>query len=79
MKWSTLFLQAVCALIAIAMVHIDDRLASGITMAVFATGIAISVLLILAHDRPFTGAISVSPDPILQVIPQAGPARPETN
>jgi len=78
-KWSTLFLQAVCALIAIAMVHIDDRLASGITMAVFATGIAISVLLILAHDRPFTGAISVSPDPILQVIPQAGPARPEAN
>jgi hypothetical protein len=78
-KWSTLFLQAVCALIAIAMVHSDDRLASGIVLAVFATGIAISVLLILAHDRPFIGAISISPDPILQVMPQAGSAQPGAN
>ena len=70
-KWSCLFVQAVCALLAIAMVHSDDELASTITMAIFATGVAASILLILSHDRPFMGEISVKPDPLLQVIPEA--------
>jgi hypothetical protein len=30
------------------------------------------VLLILAHDRPFTGEISFTPEPLLQVMPEAG-------
>ena len=70
-KWSCLFVQAVCALLAIAMVHSDNRLASTITMAIFATGVAASILLILSHDRPFMGEISVKPDPLLQVMPEA--------
>jgi hypothetical protein len=37
-KWSCLFVQAVCALLAIAMVHSDNRLASVITIGIFATG-----------------------------------------
>ena len=41
-KWSCLFVQAVCALLAIAMVHSDNRLASTITMGIFATGLAAS-------------------------------------
>ena len=56
--------------IAIAMVHSDNRLASGIAMGIFATGVAASMLLILAHDRPFTGEISIKPDPLLQVMPE---------
>ena len=70
-KWSCLFVQAVCALLAIAMVHSDNRLASTITLGVFATGVAASILLILSHDRPFMGEISVRPDPLLQVMPKA--------
>ena len=54
-KWSCLFVQAVCALLASAMVHSDNKLASTITMAIFATGVAASILLILSHDRPFHG------------------------
>src|SRR5206468_6076780 len=69
-KWSCLFLQAACALLAIAMVHSDNRLASAITMGLFATGVAASVLLIASHDRPFTGEISVGPTPLLQVMPE---------
>src|SRR5438034_2069069 len=41
-------------MVAIAMVHSDNRLASIIAMGIFATGVAASMLLILAHDRPFT-------------------------
>jgi hypothetical protein len=72
-KWSTLYLQAICALVAIAMVHSDNRLASVIAMGVFAAGVAASVLLIAAHDRPFTGQLSVRPDALLQVMPEAEP------
>jgi hypothetical protein len=39
-------------------------------MGLFASGVAVSVFLILAHDRPFTGEISVGPDPLLQVLPE---------
>jgi hypothetical protein len=71
-KWSCLTTQAVCILLAIAMVHIDNRRGSAIAMGIFATGIAVSVLLIAAHDRPFTGEVSVGPDPLLQLLPKDG-------
>jgi hypothetical protein len=41
-----------------------------IYVVLFATGVATAALLIAAHDRPFIGEISVSPDPLLQVMPQ---------
>jgi uncharacterized MnhB-related membrane protein len=70
LKWACLFIQAVCALVAIALVQSDNRLASIIAMGIFATGVAASTLLILAHDRPFTGQLSIKPDPLLQVMPE---------
>jgi hypothetical protein len=70
-KWSTLLLQALCALVAIAMVHADNRLASLTTLGLFATGIAASVVIIVAHDRPFIGQLAIGPEPLLQVIPEA--------
>jgi hypothetical protein len=70
-KWFCLYLQAVCALLAIAFVHSDNRLASAVAMGLYATGIAASVLLIAAHDRPFTGQISITPEPLLQIMPDA--------
>lgn len=69
-KWLCLFVQAACALFAIAMIHCDNRLASAIALWLFATGVAASVLLIAAHDRPFRGEISVGPEPLLQVMPE---------
>jgi hypothetical protein len=68
-KWWCLYLQAICELVVIAVVHSYNRLASGIAMGLFATGVAASVLLIAAHDRPFTGQISIGPEPLLQIMP----------
>jgi uncharacterized membrane protein len=68
-KWWSLYLQAICELIVIAAVHCGNRLASGIATGLFATGVAASVLLIVAHDRPFTGQISIGPEPLLQIMP----------
>ena len=68
-KWACLVLQAACALLAIAVVHSDNRLASAISLGIFATGVAASIVLILAHDEPFLGQNSVGPQPLLQVMP----------
>jgi Protein of unknown function (DUF4239) len=67
-KWAGILLQAVCTLVAIAMVHSDNQLTCGITLTLFATGIAVSLLLIAAYSRPFTGEISVRPDLLKQVL-----------
>jgi len=75
LKWVCLFMQAVCTLVATAIVHSDNRLASIIAMGLFATGIAASILLILAHDRPFTGEVAIKPDPLLQVMPEIASSR----
>jgi multisubunit Na+/H+ antiporter MnhB subunit len=77
-KWLCLGLQAVCALLAIAMVHSDNRLASAITMGLFGIGVAAALLLILSYDRPFTGELSVRPDPLLQVMPEPGSGQAES-
>ena len=58
-------------MVAIAMVHSDNRLTSAIALTLFATGIALSLLLIAAYSRPFTGEISVRPDLLRQVITNA--------
>jgi len=68
-KWTCMFAQAFCALVAIAMIHSDNRAAAAIAMGIFATGVAVSGLLIASHDRPFSGDIHVQPDVLLQVRP----------
>ena len=70
-KWAGLLLQALCALIAIAMVHSDNRLTCAIALALFSTGVALSILLIASHNRPFTGDISIGPELLVQVMPEA--------
>jgi positive regulator of sigma E activity len=67
-KWLAILFQALCTLVAIAMVHADNRRACAITVTLFATGAALSVLLIAAYSRPFTGEISVTPELLKQVI-----------
>jgi len=68
-KWTGLLVQALCTLLAIAMVHSDHRATAALALWLFATGVAASIVLISSHNRPFTGEISVSPDVLLQVMP----------
>ena len=65
-KWAAILLQGLCTLVAIAMVHSDNRLTCAIALTLFATGIALSLLLIAAYSRPFTG-VSVGPELLKQV------------
>jgi hypothetical protein len=69
-KWSCLLVQAICTLTAIAMVHSDNRVSARIALGLFSTAIAVCALLLLSHDRPFTGQLSVKPEVLLQVQPE---------
>ena len=70
-KWFVLIVEAVCTLTGIAMVHSDNRAAARIAMGLFATASAVCILLLVAHDRPFTGQLSVRPTPLLNVRPES--------
>jgi hypothetical protein len=70
-KWSALLAQAACALAAIAMVHCDNRVTAGLALGLFATAVAVCILVITAHDRPFSGQLGVHPTALLQVLPDA--------
>src|SRR5262245_40944287 len=71
-KWVGILLQGLCTLIAIAMVHSDNRASCAISLTLFASGIALSVLLIAAYSRPFTGENSVTPALLRQVVISGG-------
>jgi hypothetical protein len=73
-KWTVLLVQAGLTLLAIAMVHSDNRATNRIILAIFATSAGVAVVMIAAHTRPFTGEISVRPAVLLQVMPETGPA-----
>jgi cytochrome bd-type quinol oxidase subunit 2 len=77
-KWTALLIQAGLTLTTIAMIHADNRATNRIILTIFATGVAVAVVLIAAHSRPFIGELSVSPSALLQVMPEAtqSPAAP---
>jgi len=68
-KWAVVFILAILILFTIAFVHIDNRGTAAVAMTLFAIGVAACVVLITAHNRPFTGEIKVGPDLLLQVLP----------
>jgi hypothetical protein len=70
LKWAGILLQALCTLAAIALVHADNRPAAIAGLGLFGTAVAICLLLLLAHDEPFTGFYSIRPAALLEVRPR---------
>ena len=68
-KWSGVVLLAALTLLAIGLVHSDNRGTAAIAMAIFASAAAISISIIAVQDRPFSGQFAVRPDVLLQVAP----------
>jgi hypothetical protein len=40
-------------------------------MGLFSTAVAVCIVLIAAHDRPFTGQVAIQPTVLLQVRPES--------
>lgn len=70
-KWFVLLAEAACTLTCIAVVHSDNRAAARIALGLFGTAIAVGIFLLVAHDRPFTGQLSVSPTPLVNIRPDS--------
>ena len=68
-KWSGVVFLAVLTLLAIALVHSENRIATALAMAIFASAAAASITIIAAQERPFSGQFAVKPDPLLEVAP----------
>ena len=70
-KVFVLVLLASLVLVTIAMMHVDNRSAQVITVAIFATAAAAIMLAIFVYDRPFGGGgISLAPTALLDVRPE---------
>ncbi len=69
-KWTVVLLLGGLILVTIALVHSDNRLTAGIALGIFSIAAASCVVLIVSHNRPFTGEISVGPDLLLQIMPK---------
>jgi hypothetical protein len=68
-KWTGVILVALLTLIAIAFVHSDNRLTAALAMGIFAAAVGVSLMLIAAQQRPFSGPFAVRPEVLIQVMP----------
>ena len=67
-QWLAMVLIAMTAMIALAMTHNHDRVAQAFAMAIYAGAVSAAFFVILAHDRPFVGRISIGSQPIAQLL-----------
>ena len=63
-----MLLIAAVAMIALATIHNHDRRAQVSAMAIYTGAVGAAFFVILAHDRPFVGQISVGSQPIAQLL-----------
>ena len=78
-KWGCLWVELICVLVTIALVHANNRGGAVLAMGLFATGAAVCILLIGVYDRPFDGQFAVRPDPLIQVMPETPSPTSELN
>ena len=57
-RWVGLLVTGLCVLVGIALVHLDNLRNCRVALALFATGMAASILIIASHSRPFSGTVS---------------------
>jgi len=69
-QWAVILVLATLILVTIALVHIDRRLAMGVTLFIFSTAVAICLVLLLVYDRPFgAGGFTVGPTVLRSIVP----------
>ncbi len=66
-QWIGLLMLVTVALIAVAICHNAHRDVQFISVTLYALAAAAAFFVIVAHDKPFVGAVSVSPAPLQQL------------
>jgi hypothetical protein len=75
-QWFVLVALMTGMLVAVALVYNDRAGSQVVAMHLCTLACAASFFVILAHDRPFVGVISVSPRPLLQLVAKADAGMP---
>jgi hypothetical protein len=68
-KWTAVFALGILTLVAVAFVHSANRKTAALAITLFASAIAVSMMMISVQDRPFAGPFRVEPTPLIQVQP----------
>jgi hypothetical protein len=75
-QWFALIVLIVIALVVVALVYNNDAGIQVLAMNLCSVAVAAAFFVILVHDRPFVGVISVSPGPLLQLAAKASAETP---
>ena len=67
LRWLVVSILAFLLLLISALVHKNNPKSALLALTILSTVIASSYILIVAHDRPFTGYISITPDLLVNV------------
>ena len=70
-QWFSLIALFVSVAVALALVHNGDAGVQILALNLYGLAGAAAFFVILAHDRPFVGVISVSPAPLLHLAAKA--------
>jgi Protein of unknown function (DUF4239) len=68
-QWAAVISLAALTLLAIAVVHSANRATAAIAMAIFASAVAVTLIMVVFQDRPFSGQLRIQPDVLVQVLP----------
>lgn len=66
--WITLFISATIVSTAVAMVHVENKRTLVLTLTLVGILISSAFWVLLAHDQPFVGTLSVSPQPLIAAV-----------
>jgi hypothetical protein len=75
-QWFALIALIVSTLVVVALIYNYHRGTQILAISLFSVASAVAFFVILAHDRPFVGVISVSPKPLLQLATRTSPEIP---
>ncbi len=68
-QWVVILLLDVLILVTIAMVHLGQRTTVAANLFIFSTAIAVCLVLLMVHDRPFaSGGLTVQPSALRDIV-----------
>ena len=67
-QWLAMILIAAAALAALAMTHNHELVSQLLSVGIYTVAAAAAFFVVMAHDRPFVGRISVSSQPIVHLL-----------
>jgi hypothetical protein len=70
LRWTGVIALAFLTLLTIGLAHSENRMTTAIAMGLFASAVAVTLVMIAAQDRPFSGEFGVKPDVLLHALPR---------